>query len=338
MVGKSVMISIVVGSLGALWSCRAGPAPDGASESFAEKGQDVASETGSRSGGPSVPEGEGGWVEAVDSWVYGDGWPRENAAAGEQAPARIGATPALSRASHESEWRREVDRLLRESSTAILEDRVEDAVGLLEAAWKGVPEDESRIQRVVARALGDAYLAVRRNTDAARAYRAVIAAELGGVPGPSVRADVRGNLAVAYLRLGDLEQARAQAEEALRLFPGHSEGLKTLGIVDILEGRMNVGRRRLEESLRGGRRIPEAELMLARLDEQAGRLEPALERYRALKTAYETERPVDTHRRWRDLCIDEGPSTPDVLAARIFRLEELLRKSSTKSVETQGAE
>jgi tetratricopeptide (TPR) repeat protein len=133
-----------------------------------------------------------------------------------------------------------------------------------------------------------------------------------------------GNLAVAYLRAARLEDARRACGEALRSRPDYPEGLKTLGLIDLAEGRRVEGQARLRRAIELREDLPEAEVALAELSERSGDWRDALERYRRLVAKAEAYRAKDYHRRWKDLFHPATRSTEEELADRIGRLASRL--------------
>ena len=249
---------------------------------------------------PQAREGDSPstWSSTLDDAVFGS-WDLTPSGAGKQAK-----DPEESR------------RLLELALGALMAHRLEEAAGHLEkAAEKAPPADLDRAQR----ALADVYLALRRDEEALSLYL-----ELVRRGTRLEETSLYENLAVAYYRLGDAALSRKAAERALALDPAHPEGLKTLGLVEILEGNTERGAERLREALASGRSIPEAEVALAELEETSGNPVSALVRYRSLLRAFEGEKTKDYHRRWKDLFYPCARSTAEELEARIARLEAAL--------------
>lgn len=250
----------------------------------------------------------GTWADGLDNLVFG-----EDGDAAED-PGRPRAAEA------------DLQRIALLAVEAVREDRLEDAARLLEEAVAAAPAAERWHYE---RALADTLLALGRSSDAARIYEGI--ALLGG---PAAGAETLGNLAAAYYRLGDAPRARAASVRALEAVPGNPEALKTLGLVELLEGEKERGAERLKEALGSDPAIPEALLALAEVDEEAGDRAGAVQRYRMLlelATASEAG-GKDPGRRMRGLFLFRpaaagaagGPAaleTSEELKARIQRLE-----------------
>jgi tetratricopeptide (TPR) repeat protein len=248
------------------------------------------------------------WADGLDGLVFGD------EGAGAEQPARP-ETPAADL--------QEISRLAVE---AVREDRLEDAARLLEDAVACAPEAERWHYE---RALADTLLALGRAPEAAKIYEGLL--RLGGSAGG---VETLGNLAAAYYRLGDASRARSASVRALEAVPGNAEALKTLGLVDLLDGEKERGAERLREALISNPSIPEALLALAEIEEEAGDREGALERYRKLLDLAEASEAAgrDPGRRIRGLFLFRpvaagqgtelpGPGPSEELKARIQRLE-----------------
>ena len=64
--------------------------------------------------------------------------------------------------------------------------------------------------------------------------------------------------------------------------PASPQALKTLGLIELREGRGEAGKVLLLESLRLSAEIPAAEVALAEFEERSGDIQEALGRYRRL--------------------------------------------------------
>ena len=297
-------------------ACGSGPDLSRPAEGDADGGSTRSAERSWALSEAASAEGAGAprtWAESLDEWVFGSPGDtlrneRERSARSAIGPAAGSVAPGEA-ASAPGEWR----RLVLKAGQAIAAGRPEDAVPSLERAAEAAPEGERWIPE---RALADLLLALRRDEESAALYRRTL----------ERFAALHGNLAVAAYRLGRLSAARREAEEALALRPDYPEALKTLGLVEIADGRTAEGVARLEGALRRAE-MPEAELALAQVAEEKGDSAGALRRYRALLESYEKRKSTDYHRRWANLFHPGGKATPDELKARIERLEAILQRS-----------
>ncbi len=245
-----------------------------------------------------------GPLEAVDDVLSVPGGPRELA----PVPGSQTAADAA-------------DLALR-ADVALRAHLLEEAASLFEAAARAAPGDQAwRYERPLA----DACLGLRRNGDAIRVYRALIAS--GKHPRTST---LYANLAVACYRAGSTSEAKVAAEEALAMHPSNHEAMKTLGLADLREGNREAGLARLRAALERNPRIPEAQLALAEFEAAAGDPESALGRYRKLRSWLPGALSTDYHRRWRDLFFPGEKSTAEELEARIGALEATAEKAPAK--------
>jgi tetratricopeptide (TPR) repeat protein len=92
--------------------------------------------------------------------------------------------------------------------------------------------------------LGPACFAAGRFDDAILAFRRALAAKIGPEP------PLHRSLALAYLEAGLVEDARREAEQAMRLAPGDVAGLIVRGRVSVYDGRLNEAERFFAEARR----------------------------------------------------------------------------------------
>jgi len=207
---------------------------------------------------------------------------------------------------------------------------LESSAVLFEAASEAAPEED---QWGYQRALADALVGLRRNAEAARIYRHLIATERH--PPTAV---VYGNLAVACYRMGDTPGARAAISRAAAIDPGNAEVTKTLGLVMIRMGDRAGGAEHLRTAIKKNPRLPEAQAALAELEASGGKTERAVERYQQLLSLLKEERPRDYHRRWRDLFYPSPRSTEAEIQQRIEQLETVLESQGTGSIRSSPPE
>ncbi len=91
---------------------------------------------------------------------------------------------------------------------------------------------------------------------------------------------VHGELGIALAAKGELERARAQLEESLRMRPRHARALANLGQLDARSGRVDDGVAELRRALALDPRLRGAALALGLVLESAGRLGEAAAAYR----------------------------------------------------------
>ena len=132
---------------------------------------------------------------------------------------------------------------------------------------------------------------------------------------------LHGNLALVYYRLERLGEARRAAERALELNPAFPEALRTLGLIEIKEGRTGTGVAMLGKAVALKREIPDAQVALAEHEASVGQSAKAIARYRYLLERMESSGFQDPLGRWRNLFGARDKSTADEFRDRIHRLE-----------------
>jgi tetratricopeptide (TPR) repeat protein len=251
------------------------------------------------------------WAESLDEALFGSSEAelakasarRQSARQGERAPRAV-ETPA---SPGEEAARSTPSQPLERAGRLLQEGRLEEAVGVLEEA---LAADQGNSRFLLERALADALLGLEENEKAARVYASILA-------------PLHSNLAVACYRLGDAARARTEAEEALRFSPDCAEAMKTLGLVELGEGRRESSAAWLRKAIALKPDIPEAQAALAEIEEAAGDSAAALRRYRDLFKTLEKARASDFHRRWQNLFYPREKDSAAALKARIQRLEAL---------------
>jgi len=193
--------------------------------------------------------------------------------------------------------------------------RPEEALELFERALAEAPENQRPIYE---RLCANTFLVLRRFSEAEAIYRRLISE--GGLARDSiVHSLVQSNLAHACLRQDRPGEARIAAEKAIELDPRNFEALKTLGLIDLAEGKRDKARERLETALAMKEEIPEAQAALAQIEAESGDRAGALKRYQRLLERLPAVLPGDYTRRWRDLFHPE--QTAVELKARMAALE-----------------
>jgi predicted Zn-dependent protease len=272
----------------------------------------AASESQGKAGAAAPPN----WADSIDEAVFG----AEDA----RGPARAGKAE------------RSGAELALDAARAFERDDLEEAARLLDLAARR----ESGADRAYCRrALGDALIGLGREEEAVAAYEAAVP-ELPPEPKHDLSV-LRGNLAVAHWRLGDLEAAELAARQALDLEPENAGARKTLGLIAISRGDGEAGARELEAALSRDPAIPEALLALAEKAEREGRSAAALENYGKLLALSSDYEKRDLHRRWRRLLgstapepASEAPSARAVtqqIRARVDRLESSAEESPERT-------
>ena len=268
------------------------------------------------------------WIESLDAVVFDASEPprrrasvaaaaprRESPAVYGEPPGRAEAGPASSDVASS-----DVDARTASALERLLANDLEGAAVDLEQAFlaaAGTPRGS------VGRALADAWLGLGRYADASGLYEDL----LGGgdrLPGPHGAAVARGNLAVAYYRLGRDADARREVGQALALRPEHADAMKTLGLIEQRGGRHDDAAVWFERALRIDPLLPEARLAVAERAEALGDRAVALAHYEQLLSAYEAEKGEDFHRRWRNLFQRAETNTGGELRRRVTRLRASL--------------
>ncbi len=294
-----------------LFGCAAGyPAGylEGRAASSDTEGRAEASDTEASDTLSSRTEGEPEtWAESLDGYVFGRGGTsgaREAATPRGEAPGRNGASGADG-----------ARQLAAAGARALEEGHIEKAFESFQAAHDVAPKDD---RWIYVRVMANLRTGMRRDREALDLYL-----ELFEIQPQASRVDsmLHGNLALVYYRLDRLSEARKAVERALELNSGFPEGLRTLGLIEIKEGRVEIGVDLLERAVALKRDIPEAQVALAEHDESVGRREKAVGRYRYLLAVMESEGFQDVLGRWRNLFGTRKKPTADEFRDRIRRLE-----------------
>ena len=102
--------------------------------------------------------------------------------------------------------------------------------------------------------------------------------EPDSVTNPAVAAELYAARTTAYLRLGEVESARAAAESAMAARVDSPRALTAAGQVALVQGDRDRGREHLERAVEGDRQIAAALLTLAGLATEAGDIDAAIDR------------------------------------------------------------
>lgn len=168
------------------------------------------------------------------------------------------------------------------------------AVGLWVVAADAAAWARERLSGRRALALGSALTAALALRTAARArdWRDDVALFESAARTDPRSVPAHYNLGVARKDAGDLEGARREWEEALRLDPGHAGALAQLGTLAAVRGDLRVAEGYLRRGLATGRASAVAHYNLARILERTRREREALDHYEAvlrLATPFEAE-------------------------------------------------
>jgi len=225
---------------------------------------------------------------------------------GVEIPAYLETHPALEDRIHLVEIRldRPVDNVLSSPRKAVDWDRVETVIRAKSQTWKDVnqlfpgrtagtpPNERSHYLS------GLAYLTAERVAEAIAEYQLALAASPGN---PVYHAD----LATAYLKIQEIERAKAEALESLKLSKPGEEPLGAflvLGMLEEHDGRLDEAQHHYEEVIRRDPDHTFAQYHLGQVYFQTGNpLEGAFHTGRYLRLNFEPEAALREFKRAKDL-------------------------------------